>query len=83
MISRTDRAEPRAQRRSDGTEIRRCHAPEVAGLGRRLSGSSMAGPPASLCACCSDRFLAKPVSVTDMVRTVRELMATGLCRQSG
>ena len=30
-----------------------------------------------------DRFLAKPVSVTDMVRTVRELMAAGLCRQSG
>ena len=28
-----------------------------------------------------DRFLAKPVAVTDMVRTVRELIAVGICRQ--
>jgi DNA-binding response OmpR family regulator len=30
-----------------------------------------------------DRFLAKPFAPTQMVRTVRQLMASGVCRQPG
>jgi DNA-binding response OmpR family regulator len=30
-----------------------------------------------------DRFLTKPFSPTQMVRTVRQLMASGVCRQPG
>jgi hypothetical protein len=30
-----------------------------------------------------DRFLAKPVALTQMVRTVRQMMAFGMCRHRG
>ena len=49
---------------------------------RRLSRRAVAGGLRREMLAAGERFLTKPVPISQMIRTVRELLDSGLCRKS-